>query len=100
MAEKTSGDSCGRSTRLPFASKNCARQDSAKNGDLQRTSSCAAKSLCSGPTAIVTMAELRFLRDVRIRLRWELDLKTYGDVGELPVVVGDDCADEDGGAYR
>lgn len=47
--------------RLVCDSRNWPRQQAEKNGETQSTSSWAAKRRWSGPTQMVTMAELRLL---------------------------------------
>lgn len=61
MEEKISGISSGRLIRLAADSRNCPRHIAAKYGDAEITFSCAAKSLCSSPTQIVTMGEVKVL---------------------------------------
>lgn len=61
MEEKISGISSGRLIRLAVDSRNCPRHIAAKYGDAEITFSCAAKSLCSSPTQIVTMGEVKVL---------------------------------------
>lgn len=61
IQEKISGSSSGRSILLLSASRNWLLIAAAKNGDKERTSSCAAKSRPSLPTVKVTIGEVRVL---------------------------------------
>lgn len=61
MEENTSGSSSGRLTRLVADSRNCPRQIAAKKGDVDKTSSWAANSRCSGPTHNVMMGDVNVL---------------------------------------
>jgi hypothetical protein len=73
-AEKISGSSSGREMRLlpcedvfvladvgveRFGERNWDRRVAAKKDECERTSSCAAKRRCAGPTVRVTIGEVR-----------------------------------------
>lgn len=66
--------------RLACDSKNCPRRAAEKKGDRDNTSSCAAKSRCSGPMQSVMIADVRVL----LLLAFVLDIGRNGMMTYLP----------------